>query len=137
MKKYAIPAAAAALMASSGVAQAEPGNASPDLDCAIFVAITIDSVNTEDDPEAAMGLAAGLTYFIGRYEGRGGTDLQADLMARFETMSLEDLAGLEGKCGPELERMGERLQVAGQAFVAAGEEGEVELAPEAEDALSD
>lgn len=119
--KFLLPAAFAALLAAPVLAQDAASSGSDDLDCAIFVAITIDSVSTEEDPEAAMGLAAGLTYFIGRYEGKGGTDLEADLMGRFDTLSLDDLAGLEGKCSPLLENMGENLQTAGNAFVAAGE----------------
>ncbi|XUU60179.1 hypothetical protein ACRAQ6_11475 [Erythrobacter sp. HA6-11] len=122
MKKYLIPAAMMATLAVPGLAQVEADPLGDELDCAIFIAIAMDSVDSEADPDAAVGLAAGLTYFIGRYEGQGGTDLETDLFERFQSMTLEELSGLETKCAPQLENMGQGLEAAGRAFMAAGED---------------
>ncbi|NVE93839.1 hypothetical protein [Altererythrobacter lutimaris] len=122
MKKYLIPAAMMATLAVPGLAQVEADPLGDELDCAIFIAIAMDSVDSEADPDAAVGLAAGLTYFIGRYEGQGGSNLEEDLFERFQGMTLEQLSGLETKCAPQLENMGQGLEAAGRAFIALGDE---------------
>ena len=99
------------------VAAQEPAIvASDDLDCAIFVALAMESAELSDDPGASLSFAAGLTYFIGRYEGQGGTNLKQDLRKRLGEISLQSLSQLEAKCTPKLEEMTAGLDAAGEAF---------------------
>ena len=115
---------AAALLAAPSHAQTEEWTAEDDLDCAIFVAAAMENAKDDADPELTMGLAAGMTYFIGRYEGQGGGDLEEAMIARYRAMSLEQFSSLGEKCGPRMVGMGERLQAAGNAFLTLGEDAE-------------
>lgn len=101
-----------------------------DLDCAIFVASMMERAEKEGDQQVIMGLAAGMTYFIGRYEGQGGTDLKAAMQERVRQLSIAGFAALGAKCGPRMTDLGSRMQDAGKALIDA----EAEAAAEAETA---
>lgn len=90
-----------------------------DLDCAIFLAATLGSMPEDADPEAKAGIMAGTMFFVGRYEGAGGTDLRGDMLARAEGLGDADLERMKPGCLARMQGISTRLIDAGGAIVQA------------------
>ena len=128
MMRYVLGFVAALAMAVPSVAQDAGPKPSmqDDLDCALFTAMVLGDFEEGEDPEAESGVLAGLTYFVGRWEAAGGTNLKQALIDRIETMSDLEFESLGDKCGDRMEELGGKMEEAGEALIALGEEEEAE-----------
>ena len=122
--KKAILAAATGIMLAATPMQAQetaPAPAAPtmqdDLDCAIFLSYVLGTMEDAQATEKEKtGVMVGMIYFIGRYEGAGGSDIEGAMVERFETFVESDIERLRMPCAARMESMGQRLIEAGDAI---------------------
>lgn len=122
--KKAIIAAATGLMLAAAPMQAQetaPAPAGPtmqdDLDCAIFLAYVLGTMEqAQATEEEKTGVMVGMIFFIGRYEGAGGDDIEGAMVERFKEFQPSDLDRLRMPCAARMESMGSRLISAGDAI---------------------
>lgn len=115
-----LAASAAALILSAGAASAQvsPQNEA-DLQCLIVFAVVGDMA--ADDPQTANGAAMGITYYLGRLNGRDPQTDWLEYISRntqyFEAASVT--AHLQ-RCTTEFTERGRYLQTWGQRFIEMG-----------------
>ncbi|NNC52323.1 MAG: hypothetical protein HKO08_04715 [Erythrobacter sp.] len=122
--KKALFAAATGLMLAATPMQAQETATAPaaptmqdDLDCAIFLSYVLGTMEeAQATEEEKTGVMVGMIYFIGRYEGAGGADIEGAMLGRFETFEESDIERLRMPCAARMESMGQRLISAGNAI---------------------
>ena len=87
-------------------------NPEDDLDCAILAAM----MGGAADEDSKVGVAAIMTYFLGRFEQSTGEDMGVAMAQRLDSMKLTELADLQEKCLPRMTSMGERLGSMSEVF---------------------
>ena len=120
MKKIMVAVATGLLLATTPMhaqeAAAEP-TMQDDLDCAMFLASIAGTMEKGGaKQEEKTGVMIGMIYFIGRYEGAGGDDLQGAMIKRFGELEDSDLEGFRLSCSARMESVGQRLISAGTAI---------------------
>lgn len=103
-------AAAAVLMAQAGLARAQAAQpASGDEADVRCVAALSYIVSTTTDEKTKSGLAAGVFYFIGKFDGRkSDRDLEAAIRAQLPALAQAGLMQSElVRCGGELQKRGQ------------------------------
>ena len=117
--RIAALAMAAGLMASPALAQSQDPVSQADqrdMECAALFA-AIGGLQ----PEEAEGAAVGMTYYLGRLEGRNpGTNQVTQFFEWVSSKTEEELAVMldaaAPRCGSEMETLGTSLMKAGSAF---------------------
>ena len=107
-------------LAASGASAQLADNASPeqDLDCAIWASAI---AGTTEDKNILVGIGPVMGYFIGRYEGQTGKDIDEPMIARAPQIKPEDLSALDKLCQPRMKLFGQRLVTLGNRLQAAVE----------------
>lgn len=73
------------------------------------------------NPDMKMGLASGVSYFMGKLKGRDAAfDLSARLAAEVRTIKVPELKADFVRCGQELKVFGAEAKAAGAALQAIG-----------------
>ena len=112
MKRLFMFPAAAMLAATPLAAQDRPADP-PGLQCAAWAAILVGQAPSDQD---STGLVALLGYFIGKYEGATGRELESDVLIELISRPGYSETAVQDTCLAEAEDLGERMQDVGQAM---------------------
>ena len=85
------------------------------LDCAVWATYI---VGTSTDPKQVESFGFAMSWFIGRYEGAVGRNIDADLSLRSRQLAIADLERLNPKCSAKMLEFGQRLMALGSAMEA-------------------
>jgi len=83
------------------------------LDCAVWATYI---VGTSTDPKQVESFGFAMSWFIGRYEGAVGRNIDADLRLRTQQLTVLDLERLNPKCSAKMLEFGQRLMTLGSAM---------------------
>ena len=96
----------AAPLAAQSASAEEPAKGLENVDCAIWAATEI---GTGVGADRQMQLSIALAWFVGRYEGKSGRNIDDVLVARQPQLSEADIKALASPCEARFKSFGQRL----------------------------
>lgn len=115
--RRALLALGALFLATATAAQSPAGETiDPDLRCAVWAAV---AGGYAEAGEERAGYDAVFTYFMGRFEGRGGQRIEDFMTAELIVSEFADWEALTAFCQPRAVELGARLVTFGEALQQA------------------